>query len=901
MTRITNTLNTGLAAGTAVTAANSGSGGAGTAFTWVDIVSPSTLTFQSAQRYGASGLSIQLDQSTTSGAALFDFEGVGLTGKTWAFRYYIYLTQNPSNIARVHTMYNASDAEVSRMSITSGRQLQLRTSANAILATSTALALNTWYRVEVSITAGTTTANGVVTAQVYTLDTATSPLLNYSSNAQNTGTADLGYLRMGRDSGGLTLDAYFDEFAMDDALAGALIGPVGGWPATTHPVSGSVPVVSTLASPSLNAIFRPSGTVAAVSALSGAVTQRSPVSGAVPVVSTVSGDADRVGQTFSVSGTVPIVSTVAGAAVKRAPAAGVVPVASTISGAAVRRTSVSGSVAVISTVSGDATTAAITYDVSGTVDVTSGATGDMAAILLTAQHFGLDTIRERDLWRSGISAAIDLVPGAGIGGRDALVSDAALAHRQHIPLDMRRPSRTAGDVFEVSLYLDTALSTTCLGGIALARATGVTGYQFLIDHRNGPDGTSSASMQVRMNGQTSNLLGSERLTDPPIQSGVWYRLRVTTNGDGTFTFDVFYEGSRAHIGHLVTEANFDYTWYTPGLYAYGAARFQDFDGLLLGQSGSSGDAVVIQGLSGTVDVVSTVSGEVLQRSVAAGTVPIVSTVAGNAVRRASTAGAVGVLSGTGGTVTSRLPTQGVVAVSSGTSGTVARRQTVGGSVAAVTGVAGSVASRQALSGEVSVISGTSGDAVGRLAVSGEVEVVSSVSGSATPPGGFEGTVEIESTVSGQPTGRFLVSGVVGVVAGVIGTVHARRRTQGTTPIVSTITGNAVRQTAVAGTVGVVSSVEGGPILILPAAGLIAAMVETAGSVTVIQTAEGVVPVTSVLVGDATMYLPLAGTVTVVTTVSGNVIVYTPPVFARMYYRGEEIAKVYNSGGEVVIR
>lgn len=605
MTRITNTLNTGLAAGTAVTAENSGNGGAGTAFTWVDVLSPSTLTYQSAQRYGASGLSIQFDQSTTSGAALFDFEGVGLTGKTWAFRYYFRLPVNPSNGVRVHTLYNTSDVEVHRMTITSARALQLRTPANVVLATSSVLALNTWYRMEVSVTAGTTTSNGVVKAQVYTLDDAVSPLLDYTSSAQNTGTANLGYLRVGRESGGLTLDAYFDEFAMDDALAGALIGPVGGWPSVV--------------------VHAGAFTVAAVSTVATSETKRA--AGAVTITTASTVTVDGVART--VGGlTVPAASDVAIAGALRAPASFATAVTSGVSMTATARRPASVTAAAVVTAAFDATAL---YQAAVTVATVSASVVDGVAVLRSGMVFGLDTAADRDFFASGGSTQLTLAAGEGRGGRDALVTPSATGHRNYFPAGMGGRERVIGDQFEVWVNLDDVV-TPVLGGIQFATLFEGTIYQALIDPRNFGS-VNSTSLQIRTNSSTTGVAGT--LSSPGIQAHTWYRVVFVVESADVLRAEVYTEaGDR--IATLSSTRPF-MGGYVPGLYGYSRARFNDFGSPVRAVSSGSFKPALVLPSSVTTDAVSTSTVDAGRRTPASFTVAAVSTVTVGGIKRTTAA------------------------------------------------------------------------------------------------------------------------------------------------------------------------------------------------------------------------------------------------------------------------
>jgi hypothetical protein len=226
-----NTAESGLASGTGVTNGNSDDGTAGDAFaTSIPGVSGlSTVIFSTAQK--AHGSMSYLFTTKPSDTSYVQWTLTGSHSST-AIRFYFYTTTTPSTTAIIAQVRNGSQAA----QIALGSDLRLRVQ-NAISTDLTgasganwgSISTNTWYRIEMIVTKGTTTSNGRIQAAVFLLDNTTAISgMTLDNNATNTGTIDFTQVRFGR-AGGAATSAdqvyYMDDFAAQDTSS--YLGPAG--------------------------------------------------------------------------------------------------------------------------------------------------------------------------------------------------------------------------------------------------------------------------------------------------------------------------------------------------------------------------------------------------------------------------------------------------------------------------------------------------------------------------------------------------------------------------------------------------------------------------------------------------------------------------------------------------
>ena len=369
MTRLSNSAETGLADGTAVTVANSDDGSAGTALSAL-ATTGGALTYSTTTPH-AGTLNYRQVIGTTGNAYLRCASG--LAGTTAAMRAYFLIESNAlTGNTMVMRMLNGSSGSMGGFRLTSTLVPQFQNAAGTTVGSAgSALSLSTWYRFEAWVTPGSTTSTGRVDMRIYLGEDDTTPLLSYNSVAFNAGTAltprTMEWGRSGTAAGAITLRT--DDLVVDDGIGEAFIGPMfksGG---------GAVPVVSTVVG-SVTALRPASGTVAVGSVATGAATVAStviPAAGSVTVTSTVSG---AVANRTAAAGSVVTVSTSSGAVTSRLPSSGAVPVSSGAAGAVTALFPTTADAIVFTTASG-AVTARLASD--GTIPVLSAAAGALVS------------------------------------------------------------------------------------------------------------------------------------------------------------------------------------------------------------------------------------------------------------------------------------------------------------------------------------------------------------------------------------------------------------------------------------------------------------------------------------------------------------------------------------------
>ena len=519
-------------------------------------------------------------------------------------------------------------------------------------------------------------------------------------------------------------------------------------------------------------------------------------------------------QTYQVSGTVAVTTAASGAPTR-------VPIT----------LAVSGSVPVVTTASGAATVVggAVTHQVSGTVAVSTAATGAVSARLPA----------------SGVVAVTTAVSGtADVSGM---------------------PPGWEGGAYPVMVRTTVSGNVTVVSGAVQYQVSGSVAVV---------TGTSGAATRVPVVHQVSGVVpvitvasGTVTAISGAVQQQVAGTVAVVTNAAGAAT-RVPLVLQVAGVASVATNASGVVSSLLP---VSGTVP------VLTAASGAVSRVPVTHQLSGTVAVVTTASGTIAsQTNAISGTVAVVTSATGTLSKQSQVAGTVAVITSASGVATTRLPVSGVVAVTVNTAGTPTSKQGVSGTVNVVTsasgnalppggtsgtvvvavGVSGAVTSRQGLAGTpVAVTTGVSGAVTSRQQVAGAVAVAVGVSGSVqiNP----RGRVDVVTGVSGAVTQVHQVSGIVAVVTSASGSIAGGSPVSGTVAVGTTVTGNVTVNRAVSGTVAVVTTATG-------AAAIAIRQFQVSGRVDVQTAASGVVK--------AAFWI--SGTVTVLTHVSGRA---TPPV------------------------
>lgn len=164
-----------------------------------------------------------------------------ITSDNMGAHVYLYLTEAPnvSPVAATEAQviwFGVSSTRSAALAITSARELRIRDATSGggtnVYTSTTALALNTWYRISFWASPGTTTANGSMRCAAYLLDSTTA-VSGTSSGAVagNAGVVAYNNLRIGPkcSTTAVAIAGYWDDWAYDEAAAG-LLPPFGSTP-----------------------------------------------------------------------------------------------------------------------------------------------------------------------------------------------------------------------------------------------------------------------------------------------------------------------------------------------------------------------------------------------------------------------------------------------------------------------------------------------------------------------------------------------------------------------------------------------------------------------------------------------------------------------------------------------
>jgi hypothetical protein len=221
MPTITNNAEGGTT-GTTVTTGNSGAE-SGTAAASVLINANNAITFDTAAaRRG--GLGYKFDMGTTNPCQLT--WNLATTIRT-VMRFYYMVTVLPTASDYVAVYRNATIGPAT-LTLTSANKFNMQNAAGVGISASTAtnpIVANTWYRVEIGITKGTTTTNGRIEYAYYIGDSTTAEFSYDSGATVNAGTSDIASIRLGRNTAATVAGVrYYDDLVAKD-LASGWIGP----------------------------------------------------------------------------------------------------------------------------------------------------------------------------------------------------------------------------------------------------------------------------------------------------------------------------------------------------------------------------------------------------------------------------------------------------------------------------------------------------------------------------------------------------------------------------------------------------------------------------------------------------------------------------------------------------
>lgn len=231
----TQTFDSG-AQGATITAANSASSGSAIASTILTGSAPVAVYDTAAAFAGAKGLTVSGAEGDNVSVSITDTAN----GSARA-RIYLYIsaatapTGSSVSVARIRS----STANMAIILLSTARVLSIQ---NAVGTSRKNFNTNTtlpdgWYRIELRVTKGTTTANGSIWCDIFRVASSESAPLDSFTGAgtENTGTADATTLQFGKPTtAGVVPGHKFDEIAFETGST-ALIGPAQGAVDERHP------------------------------------------------------------------------------------------------------------------------------------------------------------------------------------------------------------------------------------------------------------------------------------------------------------------------------------------------------------------------------------------------------------------------------------------------------------------------------------------------------------------------------------------------------------------------------------------------------------------------------------------------------------------------------------------
>jgi hypothetical protein len=185
-----------------------------------------------------------------------------------AVRIYFKMAANPGTTCGVMQARITAGSAAVEVQVQANGKLRVADNGAASWSAASALSTGTTYRLELLVTAGTTTSNGSMTFAYYAGDS-TTPIETTTATTWNTGTTTYEGVRWGKmTSATATWDVWFDDAAYLDGGT-ALLGPLLGDPVAAATTTNVVELnVGSLTSPVLT---QTSGTTATIAGVSGGV------------------------------------------------------------------------------------------------------------------------------------------------------------------------------------------------------------------------------------------------------------------------------------------------------------------------------------------------------------------------------------------------------------------------------------------------------------------------------------------------------------------------------------------------------------------------------------------------------------------------------------------------------
>jgi hypothetical protein len=254
----------GASSGTGITTANSDDNSAG---------DPLTLSTGGTRAYSNTWThtgSTSFKVTGTSGVAALLGWQTAAGSKSGSFRTYFCISANPGATTGIIQFRSLGAGNSGGVQLASNGKLTVYQKGGSTLFTATtALSTSTTYRIELTVTAGTASNNGVMSFAYYAGDSTTA-VQTYTTSTADFGTTNLEWWRWGvLDTIAFTTDVWFDDVALMDGGT-SLLGPVVGDSTLAYTTSRKV-TVDTAGSVGTMTLTQTSGTTATITGPSSGV------------------------------------------------------------------------------------------------------------------------------------------------------------------------------------------------------------------------------------------------------------------------------------------------------------------------------------------------------------------------------------------------------------------------------------------------------------------------------------------------------------------------------------------------------------------------------------------------------------------------------------------------------
>lgn len=205
----------------AVTPANSG-GGSGMAWDAVDVTGTASLQYVTTASHGSLGYGFS---SPDAARVSFGWDARSLPpSMKQTMRMYLRLAALPTTTQQLVVPWSTTQFVGSLTMGVDGKLNVVQRTGTNLYTTGVALAINTWYRIEMSFEVGTTTTDGVVRFAVFAGDSSTPLETQYTSTTADLGTTSIVAWYWGKLENAGVWSGFYDSIEVNTDTS-ALLGP----------------------------------------------------------------------------------------------------------------------------------------------------------------------------------------------------------------------------------------------------------------------------------------------------------------------------------------------------------------------------------------------------------------------------------------------------------------------------------------------------------------------------------------------------------------------------------------------------------------------------------------------------------------------------------------------------